>query len=100
MTPLTHDDWTWAIHFGTDRLGEWFKDYNGRYLGNLTEILITRSSFIRYFLMGVLGAALVVLPLLIARTSKWTLSFLSFFSCAFSSTWHVEIYFCLGSRIC
>lgn len=79
LTPLTHDDWTWAIHFGTDRLGDWFKDYNGRYLGNLTEILITRSNFIRYLLMGILGSALVVLPLLIARTSKWTLSFLSFF---------------------
>ncbi|EUJ32745.1 hypothetical protein MFLO_06549 [Listeria floridensis FSL S10-1187] len=79
MTPLTHDDWTWGIHFGTDRLAEWFKDYNGRYMGNLTEILITRSNLARYLLMGVLGAALVVLPLFIAKTSRLALGFLSFF---------------------
>lgn len=37
------DDWAWGSSIGIDRLKNAFDGYNGRYLGNLLIILITRS---------------------------------------------------------
>ncbi|MBC1605808.1 DUF6056 family protein [Paenilisteria rocourtiae] len=80
-TPLTHDDWTWGMAKGMERFHEGFKDYNGRYFGNYTELLITRVDWLRIFIMGLFGALLVVLPALIAKTNSigvYLLSFLLF----------------------
>ncbi|MGN0692308.1 MAG: hypothetical protein ACI4K7_08175, partial [Oscillospiraceae bacterium] len=35
MFPYTGDDWAWGGSLGLERLHNHFKDYNGRYLGNL-----------------------------------------------------------------
>ncbi|MCD2254575.1 DUF6056 family protein [Listeria marthii] len=78
-TPLTHDDWTWGIRLGMNRFYDGFKDYNGRYFGNICELIITRVDWFRILIMGVFGAAIVVLPLLIAKTAKLTIGFLSLF---------------------
>ncbi|MBC1678032.1 hypothetical protein HB938_09290 [Listeria welshimeri] len=76
-TPLTHDDWTWGIEHGMNRFYDGFKDYNGRYFGNFCELIITRIDWFRILIMGVFGAAIVVLPLLIVKTTKLTIAFLS-----------------------
>ncbi|MBC1482660.1 DUF6056 family protein [Listeria immobilis] len=78
-TPLTHDDWSWGMQIGMNRFYDGFKDYNGRYFGNICELIITRIDWFRFLIMGVFGAAIVVLPLLIAKTAKLTIAFLSLF---------------------
>ncbi|MBC2097817.1 hypothetical protein HCJ70_02075 [Listeria booriae] len=80
-TPLTHDDWTWGIAEGMKRYHNGFADYNGRYLGNIVEILITRIDWFRILMMGAFGALMVVLPAVIAKTNSlgaYLLSFLLF----------------------
>lgn len=41
--PLAGDDWAWGSSLGIERMKNAFDGYNGRYLGNLLIILITRS---------------------------------------------------------
>ena len=41
--PFSGDDWAWGSSEGLERLKNAFDGYNGRYLGNLLIILITRS---------------------------------------------------------
>lgn len=41
--PFAGDDWAWGSDIGIERLQNAFSGYNGRYLGNLLIILITRS---------------------------------------------------------
>ena len=41
--PYTGDDWAWGSQIGIDRLNAKFGNYNGRYLGNLLVMLITRN---------------------------------------------------------
>lgn len=56
--PYTHDDWDWGLpqglwHFLT-------ADLNSRYMGNLIEVLLTRSVLLKTLVMGVVFAALPV----------------------------------------
>lgn len=41
--PLAGDDWAWGSEIGIERLNNGFDDYNGRYLGNILILIITRS---------------------------------------------------------
>lgn len=41
--PFAGDDWAWGSDIGLKRLENGFAGYNGRYIGNLLIILITRS---------------------------------------------------------
>ncbi|MDE6021260.1 MAG: hypothetical protein K2H01_09755, partial [Ruminococcus sp.] len=41
--PFAGDDWAWGCEIGIERLKSAFDGYNGRYVGNLLIILITRS---------------------------------------------------------
>ena len=52
MFPYTGDDWAWGSSIGLERLAVWFKDYNGRYLGNLLVILLTRSNILKAAVMS------------------------------------------------
>lgn len=45
--PYTHDDWAWGSQIGIDRLNCLFYNYNGRWLGNLLVMLLTRSRILR-----------------------------------------------------
>lgn len=47
LIPYTLDDWTWGSEVGDKRLANWFEGYSGRYLGNLIELALTRSQFLR-----------------------------------------------------
>lgn len=80
-TPLTHDDWTWGTSDGLARLNTGFKDYNGRYLGNLFELFLTRVYWIRFIIMALFSTMLIYL---VAKTTtkspviSYTLGFLLF----------------------
>ncbi|MGL4849511.1 MAG: DUF6056 family protein [Clostridium sp.] len=45
--PYSGDDWAWGSSMGLDRLHIWFADYNGRYLGNLLVLALTRSLILK-----------------------------------------------------
>lgn len=60
-TPLTGDDWFWGSSAGIDKLNTWFENYNGRYLGNLTVLVLTRVEWIRIFTMALFATLLIVL---------------------------------------
>ena len=47
FTPYTRDDWAWGSSVGLDRMWDFFKDYNGRYAGNIVEIILTRVRWLR-----------------------------------------------------
>lgn len=55
------DDWTWGSAEGMKRLHHWFKNYNGRYLGNLTEILLMHSVLARLLIRSIFSAGVVYL---------------------------------------
>ena len=46
LFPYTGDDWAWGGQLGIDRLSSWFENYNGRYLGNLIVLILTRSNLL------------------------------------------------------
>ena len=45
--PFCSDDWAWGASVGAQRLASHFRGYNGRYLGNLLILLLTKSNFIK-----------------------------------------------------
>ncbi len=58
--PLAGDDWAWGSSLGIDRLKNAFDGYNGRYLGNLLVIIITRSVIARVVLCTLIMFLLVL----------------------------------------
>lgn len=62
FTPYTNDDWAWGGQIGIDRLKTFFDNYNGRYLGNLLILLITRSRTAMVVIMAISFAAICALP--------------------------------------
>lgn len=48
----TGDDWAWGSEIGLNRLNTFFKNYNNRYLGNLTVLLLTRSNYLKGLVIG------------------------------------------------
>lgn len=52
LFPYSGDDWTWGSQIGLDRLGTWFANYNGRYVGNLIVLMITRSNLLKASIMA------------------------------------------------
>jgi hypothetical protein len=65
--PPSGDDWAWGSHYGVDRLHEDFAGYNGRYLGNLAVLLLTRTPWLAPF---VVAGGLVLAMRLIAGLSE------------------------------
>ena len=60
MTPFRLDDLTWGGRIGIERLKIFFRGYNGRYLGNIAVIILTRMPrFFRSALM-LFGICLLV----------------------------------------
>lgn len=53
LFPYTQDDWAWGSAIGLRRLAKWFENYNGRYLGNLIVLALTRSRVLRAAVMGI-----------------------------------------------
>lgn len=56
LFPYSGDDWAWGSAIGLERLSRFFADYNGRYLGNLIVLALTRNVVLRSFVVsGVLA---------------------------------------------
>ncbi len=49
--PYTHDDWDWGLQLGMKHLLT--ADINSRYMGNLIEVILTRSTILKTFVMGI-----------------------------------------------
>lgn len=47
LFPYSGDDWAWGSSIGIKRLSSWFRNYNGRYFGNIIVLLLTRSRVLR-----------------------------------------------------
>ena len=56
--PYTHDDWDWGLDIGIQHLLT--ADINSRYVGNLIEVLLTRSAYIKIIVMGTVSALIPV----------------------------------------
>lgn len=52
LFPYTGDDWTWGSDAGLAYLETFFADYNGRYLGNLLVLALTRSKLLDAVVMA------------------------------------------------
>ena len=52
LFPYSNDDWAWGSSTGLMRLHSLFKDYNGRYLGNLLVLLLTRNNILKALVMS------------------------------------------------
>ena len=51
-TPFCHDEWRWSTPERLELMKTGFQNYNGRYLGNILAVFITRNEVFRMFLMG------------------------------------------------
>lgn len=52
LFPYSHDDWAWGSSYGLERLETYFKGYNGRWMGNLVVLALTRSNFLKTLVMS------------------------------------------------
>lgn len=59
LFPYTDDDWAWGASLGLERLSTGFRRYNGRYLGNLLVVALTRSRVLRAIVMSATFTALI-----------------------------------------
>lgn len=59
--PFCSDDWAWGASVGAQRLASLFRGYNGRYLGNLLILLLTKSNFIKTIGMAVISFSVIYL---------------------------------------
>ena len=61
LFPYTGDDWAWGSKIGIDRLNNWFENYNGRYVGNLIVLAMTRSNLLKAVIMSFCLTGIVAL---------------------------------------
>ncbi len=59
--PFCSDDWSWGGSVGLERLQSHFSGYNGRYLGNLFVMLLTKSNVLKTVGMAVVSFSVVYL---------------------------------------
>lgn len=52
LFPYSGDDWAWGSEIGIERLEIFFDNYNGRYLGNLLVMILTRSKAVKVIMMA------------------------------------------------
>ena len=62
MTPYCHDEWQWGLPERMELMKSGFQNYNGRYLGNLLALVITRNQWAKAFVMA--GVMLMLLWIL------------------------------------
>ena len=62
LFPASGDDWAWGSKLGVERLQNGFADYNGRYLGNLLVLALTRSELLNMVLTGLCLVCVCILP--------------------------------------
>ena len=72
LFPYSGDDWAWGTQIGLDRLAVWFRAYNGRYLGNLLELALTRSELLNMLVSSTFFTAACFLPRLYSGSKSFT----------------------------
>ena len=77
LVPLSGDDWEWGTFLGEAQLDNWFKDYNGRYSGNLLIIALTRCLPLRSAVIAASLCALCFLPSMVAKRKGYVFVLLS-----------------------
>lgn len=78
LFPYTDDDWAWGSSIGLERLANFFDNYNGRYLGNLLVIVLTRSRLIRVMLTAVSMLLSCRICSKYISSDKWTALLIAF----------------------
>ena len=61
LFPVTGDDYGWGSGFGEKLFSEGFRNYNGRYLGNLLVLFLTRARYFSHFFVSFVITAIVYL---------------------------------------
>lgn len=70
-TPYCHDEWKWGLPERLELMKRGFANYNGRYLGDILSIIITRSVLAKTLIMsGVLTGILYVMDRGLAGREK------------------------------
>ncbi|MCQ2480562.1 MAG: DUF6056 family protein [Clostridia bacterium] len=54
LFPFSGDDYDWGSYIGIERLKDHFSGYNGRYLGNIIVLVLTRIKFLRIIIVPVI----------------------------------------------
>ena len=67
LFPYTNDDWAWGTSIGINRLNHFFVNYNGRYLGNLLVLLLTRFRIIKAIIIAI---TLTLIMVFVAKTAN------------------------------
>ena len=82
-SPLRLDDLTWGGDIGLDRLKSGFAGYNGRYLGNVIVIILTRlPAYVRALLeIGIIGIFLYLTYCILQKNK----TALMLFACLFAA---------------
>jgi len=73
----TGDDWAWGSEIGLSRLNNLFKNYNSRYLGNLTVLLLTRSNILKGLVIGSTLFGIIFLTTKIINNKRFDLLLIS-----------------------
>lgn len=73
LFPYSGDDWAWGSEIGLERLESGFDNYNGRYLGNLLVLALTRSKLLQTFTVAASMLCLCVMPAVYCSSSRFSL---------------------------
>lgn len=77
LFPYTGDDWAWGSQFGLDQIASWFKNYNGRYAGNIIVTILTRSRLLRSIIMTLTILSIIYLIKNIVNKKKENLFYIA-----------------------
>lgn len=77
LIPYSGDDWAWGSYEGIERLKDFFDGYNGRYLGNILVILLTRSKVLNVLVVAASMVGLCLIPCIISGSLKYSTLILS-----------------------
>lgn len=72
IVPLAQDDWHWYVHGYNQWFNEHFKNLNGRYFGNILEILVVRSLLLRMVVYALVSFSILWVVLKFAGKAKST----------------------------
>lgn len=77
LFPYTNDDWTWGSSMGLNLLFSGFDNYNGRWVGNILAIILTRSTILKTIVMAAVLTGIVILICKIVNKKNFLLPFLA-----------------------
>ena len=73
LFPYTGDDWAWGSTIGLERLATLFKNYNGRYAGNIIVLILSRFKFLRIICVSLVLYFIVYFQYILINKKKFTL---------------------------